>query len=164
MACRGVHFAIAGEELANLLAARNDDEVLLVVQEQIEQPWDESWLYETDKAWEAIHRCLTDGRIGLDNGTDPLRLCILGGRQLHAGDDYIVSLKTPHQVLNLSDSLKAIDEETLRQRYLSIPQADYATALSEEDFAYTRDYFQGLSGFFARAASAGRHVIFTVDQ
>ena len=37
--------------------------MLDIVQEEIEEPWDEEWLLEMDKAWDAIHRCLTDGRL-----------------------------------------------------------------------------------------------------
>jgi len=35
--------------------------------------------------------------------------------------------------------------------------------LSEEDFVYTWSSFEGLPGFFARAAKAKRAVLFTTD-
>ena len=82
MACRGVLFAITDHKISKLEAAQGDDEVMNVVQMEIEQPWDETWLYQLDKTWDAIHRCVTDGRIGFTNGEFPLGLCIRGGRQL----------------------------------------------------------------------------------
>jgi len=94
MACRGVLFAITDHKISKLEAAQGDDEVMNVVQMEIEQPWDETWLYQLDKAWDAIHRCVTDGRIGFTNGEFPIGLCILGGSQLHRGENHIVALKT----------------------------------------------------------------------
>ncbi len=82
MSCRGVQVAITEEELGRLLATQSDEELLSVISDDIEEPWDENWLVQTDKAWDAIHRCLTDGKLEYENGDYPLRLCILGGRQL----------------------------------------------------------------------------------
>ena len=57
MACRGVHFALTSQEDQRLLAATNDAAVVEILQEEVEERWNEEWLYETDKAWDAIHRC-----------------------------------------------------------------------------------------------------------
>lgn len=85
MARRGVHFAITVDDLTALRSAEGDGAVMTVI-EAIETRWEKEagLICETDKAWEAIHRCLTDGRLTFDGGTDPLRLCILGGEQLYA--------------------------------------------------------------------------------
>ena len=37
----------------------------MAVIEEIEDRWDRDWLVETDKAWDAIHRCLTGGTLEL---------------------------------------------------------------------------------------------------
>lgn len=63
MSCLGVHFAINGEIADKLSRAKSDEELVEIVQEKIEEKWDESHLYETDKAWDAIHRCLSDGSL-----------------------------------------------------------------------------------------------------
>lgn len=54
----------------------------------VEERWEktEGYVCETDKARDAIHRYLTDGKLEFENGTDPLRLTILGGEQLHPDD------------------------------------------------------------------------------
>lgn len=70
MACRGVHFAIDNKAYEKLLTAGSDDAVIEIVQEEIEEEWDEKWLRETDKAWDAIHRCLTDGKLEWDSGSN----------------------------------------------------------------------------------------------
>ncbi|GHC12684.1 DUF1877 family protein [Cerasicoccus arenae] len=165
MACRGVHFAITDDDLKALRAAESDEALIEIIQEEIEERWekDAGFVCETDKAWDAIHRCLTDGRLEFENGTEPLRLCILGGEQLYSGEDYIVSL-VPHEKLRtLADSLKRVTAEFMGQRYSELPD-DYGTGKSQEDCQYTWDWYSGLPLFFDQAEKAGRHVIFTVDQ
>ena len=165
MACRGVHFAITDEDLEALRRADSDEALVEVIQEEIEERWekDAGFVCETDKAWDAIHRCLTDGRLEYRNGSLPLRLCILGGEQLFSGDDYIVSLVTNEKLRDLADALSKISPEFIGERYSELP-SDYQTEKSQEDCQYTWDWFSDLPGFFDPAASSGRHVIFTVDQ
>jgi hypothetical protein len=156
MGCRGVLFAITKEEAERLRSARgNDADVLSIVQDEIEEAWDESFLCETDKAWDAIHRCLTNRKLSFDQSEFPRNLCILGGEQLHAGGDYIISLLTPAQVKEVADAL---------QQYLKIDQQEYGFTFGEEDFDYTWDYFERVRDFYLKAASENRWTIFTVDQ
>jgi hypothetical protein len=165
MACRGVHFAITDEDLNALRGAKSDEAIIDIIQEEIEERWEkgDGFVCETDKAWGAIHRCLTDGRLQYDNGTDPLRLCILGGEQLYSGDDYIISL-VPHSNLRpLADALGKITPEFMGERYSALP-SDYDSEKTQEDLQYIWDWFSDLPAFFDRAEKAGRHVIFTVDQ
>ena len=163
MSCRGVHFAITDEDLGLLLAAQSDREVRERIADGIEERWDEDWLIQTDKAWDAIHRCLTDGKLEYENGEYPLRLCILGGKQLYNGDDYVVSLKEPRQCADLAEALAEADEGWLRKRYFAIRAEDYGHDLTEEDFGYTFAWFSGLASFYRKAANAKRSVVFTVD-
>lgn len=74
MACQGVHFAITADDLAAVRFADSDEAVMEVIW-SVEQRFenDDGLVCESDKAWDTIHRCLTDG------GSNPLRLCILGG-------------------------------------------------------------------------------------
>jgi uncharacterized protein DUF1877 len=165
MACRGVLFAITQEQANKLQAAHGDDTaVLSIVQDEIEEAWDEAHLCQTDKAWDAIHRCLGDGTLRSNKG--PLSLCILGGEQLHKDQSYIVSLLTAEQVKQVAEALKPIDKEWLRARYFKIDPADYGLPgmLSEQDFEYTWDWFEGVREFYQKAAAEDRWSIFTVDQ
>ena len=165
MACRGVHFAITDEDLRDLRHTGSDDALIKVLHEEIEERWekDQGFVCETDKAWDAIHRCLTDGRFEFTNGIEPLRLCILGGEQLHSGDDYIVALVTHDKLRALADELAKITPDFIGDRYSALP-SDYDMEKSQEDCQYTWDWFSELPAFFERAEKAGRHVIFTVDQ
>ncbi len=147
-----------------LIHAATNSEVLSIIQDDIEERWDEEWLLELDKSWDAIHRCLTDGTLSITGGTPPLNRVILGGRQLYNGDDYIICLVTPIEAKEVALALAKVDEAWLRGRYDAIDEEGYWLAKSDGDFGYTWEYFSGLEGFFSKAADAGRFVLFTVDQ
>ena len=164
MGCLGVHFALNETDLSRLLAAATDEERKQFVQEEIEQRWDKEHLYESDKAWDAIHRCLTDGTLRWGNGTYPLNLCILGEKSLYSKDDYIITLVRPAQVPDVALALQQVDQHFIRERYYRIDPADYGLPLSEEDLEYTWAYLEWLKDFFAKAAEEGRAVVFTADQ
>ena len=164
MAARGVHFAITSDQLASLLAASNDDELMEVI-EQIEEAWEKEYLAESDKAWDAIHRCLTDGSLFYVSGEYPLNHVICGGRQLHQGDEYTVSLVTPEQVGDVSRAIDPLTEDWMRERYFSLLKRDsYDGEIGDEDFDYTWTWFENVRDLYRKAAASGRAVIFTVDQ
>ena len=73
MACRGMFFALTDEQEAELMAARNDAEVRAFVHEVEMSDWVcEPLDCETDKAWDAMHRCLSDGTLGCGRRLSPL--------------------------------------------------------------------------------------------
>lgn len=163
MACRGVYFAITDEQTATLLAADGDDGLMAAI-EAIEESWDEDNLAECDKAWDALHRALTDGRLKYGNGEYPFSHCVLGPRQLYEGDDYIVSYVSPDQVRDVAAALKPLTEEWFQERYRSIVPNDYAPEYGADDQQYTWNWFQGIRELYTKAAERGRSVVFTVDQ
>ena len=95
MACRGVHFALSPDEAEKVASADDDDDLMATI-EEIEDRWNREWLVETDKAWDAIHRCLTGGT--LEYGPTPLHKCVLGVANRHGGDGYIVNLLGTEEV------------------------------------------------------------------
>lgn len=164
MACRGVLFAITEEKVKALLAAAGDDDEVLGVVEEIEEAWETPFVAETDKAWDAIHRALTDGSLENDGGEPPLNRAILGGTHLHEGTNYIVALVPAAEVPAVAGALAAIDDDALRDRYARIVPPDYAPEYGDEDREYTVENFRDVVALYARAAKAGRAVVFTVDQ
>lgn len=162
MVCRGVHFALTPQQEAALLAATSDEAVRQVVQEQIEEPWDEAHTCETDKAWDAIHRCLVGGQLVDDSSV--LARCVLGGRQLHRGEDYIASYLTSAEVVDVASALESIDRELMRERYGEIGAHGYDGPVGEQDFEYTWSCFESLREFYRASARLWRPVLFSVDQ
>ncbi len=161
MAHRGVHFALTGSQTQALLAAQNDDELMSII-EEIEEEWNEEYLAQSDKAWNAIHGCLTDGSLLYESGRYPLNHCICGGQQLFSGEDYTVSFVSTAQVTDVAAALSQITQHWMRERYFSIPQNDYGT-LSDDDFQYMWKWFQEVRQLYETASIKGRAVIFTVD-
>jgi hypothetical protein len=163
MACRGVFFSVDEQQRKALLDAQGDDELMAVV-EEIEEAWDEEHLAECDKSWDALHRLLTDGQLAYGNGEYPLSHCVLGPRQLHEGDDYIVSLVDPPDVAAVAARLKSVTQEWFADRYRNVVPSDYDETYGEEDLEYTWEWFQDVRKLYESAAAEGRSVIFTVDQ
>lgn len=163
VASRGVHFALTRADEDRVLTAA-DDEALMEVVEDIEERWERGFVAETDKAWDAIHRCLTGGALAFDGGTYPLNRAVLGGRQLYDGDDYIVCYVPADEVRDVAAALEPLGEAWLRSRYFALDPGDYGAEHSDEDFEYTWDNFIGMRDFFVEAAGRGRAVLFTVDQ
>jgi hypothetical protein len=177
MACRGVLFAVTDDEGAQLRklggnrspldflfgrGSRRDEQVLEAV-EEIEERWEQDWLCETDKAWDAIHRCLGDGNLGYSLNR-PSKGAILGGEPLYGGEDYVISFKTGTQVKAIANALAAISDQEIGERYDALSENLYQLPKSAEDRAYTVEYFGAIRDFYLKAAAAGRPVVFTVDQ
>jgi len=158
----GVHFALTEVDEDRLLAAESDEDVMAIV-EEIEESYPAESKCDTDKAWDPIHRSLTDGRLEYANGTFPLNAAILGGDQLIDELDYTVTYLSATQVPVVAEALDAIEEDWFRARYFAIDDPEYVTEIGEEDYDYAWDGFQDVRDFFAATAKSGRAVIFTVD-
>jgi uncharacterized protein DUF1877 len=161
---RAVLFILTKADQDRIESATGDDDELMEAVEEIEERWDEPNLIELDKAWDAIHRALTDGQLGWSNGEPPLNQAILGGPNLHGENDYIVILKSSQAVAGVADALAGIDDEAFRERYRQLVPHDYAPEYGEEDLEYSSGWFSGLREFYRAAAERGRAVLFTVDQ
>ncbi|GGN90894.1 hypothetical protein GCM10010112_76720 [Actinoplanes lobatus] len=152
----GVHFAITADQEQALLDADGDDDAVGDLLGDIEENWDDDQLkVDTDKAWDEIHRCLTDGSLDPDAGDYPLSHAILGGRDMH--DEYYVIYVDAGQVRDVAGALRDIDRAGLRQRFdtlLPVGERDY-----DFDLLWT-DYVEVVN-FYQRAAAAGRAVLFT---
>jgi hypothetical protein len=163
MSARGVHFALSRTQVRALLAAKSDRKLISLI-EQIEDSWEIPFLAESDKAWDAIHRCLTDGSLLYISGEYPLNHCICGGRQLHRGRGYTVSFVTVRQVKDVAAALGKITKGWMRKRYDQIDPEEYnEVEMGDDDFSYSWGNFLDVRRFYKKAAQAGRAVIFTVD-
>ncbi|MET7419933.1 YfbM family protein [Dactylosporangium sp. NPDC005555] len=147
----GVHFAVTAEQEKALLKAARNDEVGDLVEDLGEDWDDESMKVDSDKAWDALHRCLGDEY--------PLSHAILGGEDLH--EEYWVVHVTAEQVRDVAAALRGLDRAWLRERFDAFDKDDYAGAGDDRDFEYTWGNFADIRAFYDRAATAGRAVVFT---
>ena len=167
MSCLGVHFALTENEAVHLRSLNDEQARLDHLREVVEETYFNQYpdlKAESDKAWDAMHRVLTDGKLTWDGGEYPLNHVVLGGELLYTESDYIISLKTSEQVRDIAGALQDITEEDFRRRYFAIDASSYGFPLTEEDFRYTWDWFQGVRDLYTRAAKEGRFVLFTADQ
>ncbi len=164
MSSIGVLFAVTVDEVAELEARAGSDELADFVSEEIEERDDPGQSFDLDKAWDALHRCLTDGTLDVGAGTFPLNAAVLGRGTLDAGEEYFVGLTRAADVPAVAAALAAVDETFLRHAYRTVLPADYAPEYGEDDLEYTVGSFEGLPGFWQAATASGRSVIFTVSQ
>lgn len=139
----GVHFAITPAQESLVPDGIGD----------LEESWAEPALkVDTDKAWDAIDRCLSGAGY-------PLSHAVLGGR--HLTTDYYAVLVTAAEVHDVAAALQPVTEEWLRERYDALDEDDYGVLLDDEDFAYTWSNFEEVRALYERASAAGRAVLFT---
>jgi hypothetical protein len=163
MSCRGVFFAIEKSDSKKLRKCKNDEELVEYIEENIEEEWEKEWLCETDKSWDAMHRCFAEGKLELVGGIPPLNSTIFGGEILNTESDYYVSLKDNKLVKKIGKEILLINREKLRSLYNKISN-DYQGDLNDEDFDYTWEWFESVKEFYIKVAQSKRDIIFTVDQ
>ena len=167
MAQLGVLFSLEENEIVKLKSFESDEDRLQYLQEEIEEPYFENHedrVAELDKSWDALHRSLTDGNLEYSNGTFPLSHVVLGGDVIYTSGDYIMTVKTPHEVKRISEEIYKIDKEFLRGMYYKIDANNYGFPLTEDDFDYTWTWLEASREFWKLAAIENRYVLFTVDQ
>jgi hypothetical protein len=163
MSALGVHFAVTSAQARALLAAGSDRALMALIHE-LEEANEQPFVVQSDKAWDAIHRCLTDGSLLYVSGEYPLNLCICGGRQLFRGRNYTASFVSARQVKDVAEALDKVTKRWMRKRYFLLDPQEYnEVEMGEEDFDYTWENFLDVRRFYRKAAEAGRAVIFTVD-
>ena len=163
MSCLGGFRAITKEELDRLRSVPRADRVPDYLDEM-----DQEDSCDLDKAWDAIHRALTNGKLEYGGKNPPGCWVILGGEVLRGDregeEDYIVTCKNPHQVKRICQFLQELTEETFRELYFAIDPEEYGFELSEDDFEYTWYYLSDSIPFWKNAAEKQLWVLFDVDQ
>jgi len=171
MACRGVLFAI-NEEIKEKLLSVGRTEIVEHIVEEIEEVFFENnrdGLAEVDKAWDAIQRAFSNGKLLFTKeGEYPLNHLIFGESVLYGDrddeDDYIVTLNNPQMVKDIYRALEMLDESSFKQKYQAIDESEYGLPMGDDDFQYTWDWLKDTLLFWKMASEQNLYVIFTVDQ
>lgn len=158
MACRGIYLIIDDAQREAILTGANSaarrDLVNALEAELLPGPL----ALELDLAWEAMHRCLTDGT--LRDGEGPLSLFVLGGDRVDVGRAHIARIVSPTQARAATDASHDVTQSQFRNAYFALrARVDYA--INETDFQYTWSAFLDARDFFPRAAAMNRWVLFT---
>ncbi|WP_300369726.1 DUF1877 family protein [Brachyspira sp.] len=171
MGCLGMFFALSDKDLNKLLKTSRLERPDFVT-EYLEEIYFEKhtkYVYELDKSWDTMHRCLSnDGLLVFGDDNYPLGSIIMGGDVLYGNgddeEDYIITLKKENMVKDIAKKIETITKEKFKEKYFKIDEKDYEYTLNDEDFEYTWDYFYRSIEFWTNASQSNRSVIFTVDQ
>lgn len=163
MACRGYFLALDEPCTALLLAQDGNDEWLSEVIQELDMS-DAPDHCDVDRAWDGIHRCLTEGELGGEDGRYPLNAVVLGGLPMHRGDDYVVSFNTSAEVRDVAAALTDLDLEPFIARYWTLDPNEYGAAIDQGGLDYLTYYLREITRFYQQAAQAGWSTVFVVDQ
>lgn len=165
MSCLGVSFALTDDEIALIKSLETDEARAFQIREVLEETiYDTDRAQDTDKAWCGIHVCLTNPLFKEHFPDAPLEQVIMGGEQLHIGDEYIISLCSAETVQALAKILPEITEAEMNAAYAMIEPDYLGIPGGEDDQEYTWVYFEDLVPFWLHAAERGHHVLFSADQ
>ena len=129
---RGVYFAITDEQKNALDSLKSPEERYTYVIEEIEEKWEKDFLVQTDKAWDAMHRSLSEfppdtpamwpgdepWALPDAHGSYPLKITVLGGKQLADPEsDFFLRMIEAAELPDLVEALNKIDEAEMRDRY-----------------------------------------------
>jgi hypothetical protein len=163
MACRGYFLALDESCMALLLAADGDDARVIDTIHELDAT-NAPATCDVDKAWDGIHRCLTEGKLGSEDGTYPLNAVVLGGLPMHQGDDYIVSFNTAVEVCEVSAALTDLNLEPFLARYWTLDADEYGALIDQEGLDYLTSYLDQVTAFYQCAARTGWATVFVADQ
>jgi len=164
MSGQGYHFAINDDLVKNLLACRDEMQVLDVIDALLETCGnDPDTVAGGSKRWGVLHRCLCDGTYSPKGGSYPLNQCFLGGRLL-ATEGSIVNLVMPKGVVDVADALSVLNDAWFRQRFIAVFAAEYADGDLGGDLEELVEEFDELRSFYFRAARSGGAVVFYTDD
>ena len=163
MACRGYFLALDEACTVLVLAEDGNDERLIEVIKALDMT-DAPDECGADKAWDGIHRCLTEGKLGGEDGSYPLNAVILGGLPLHQSDSYIVSYNAPAEVRDVAAALTDFDLVPFIARYWTLDAEEYGASIDQDGLDYLTYYLREITAFYQRAAQAGWASVFVADQ
>jgi hypothetical protein len=158
----GFHILLNREDAKKLFSHKEPEAIRSFVKQLTESKdyKKQERVLECGTAWDAIHRCLTDGTLDPTGGDPPLNNAILGGRQLYKSDDYLVSLVRPDMAPFVSEALNDVKYEDMHAAYLKIDAADYGRPLNEKDFEKAWVIFQQVRAFYETAAQDLDAIVF----
>lgn len=164
MAGRGVLFALDDAEERQMLAIPDARARVAWVASTIEERWDRDWLHETDALWFPVHYCLHGSSGFPQPGLPPEARTIFGGTPLGVPQLYSIDYKDADLVRRIATALSRMRDDAIWARAGLVERKDYTGPRDDNLKVGVFDEIQALATFYAKAAEAGRCVIFTVDM
>lgn len=113
--------------------------------------------FDVDKAWRSLDNAL------VESGRPALAKVVFGGECLRPKAQDLFLLREEGVVL-AAEELAMVTRDQLHDWFMVKPTKDrWAHPRNSEEFEYTWAQFRGLPTFFAKAALARRHLVFSVS-
>ena len=162
MVGRGYHIALTREHAKRVFNQLDDEALRAFLNELItsKQMIDSGRVLDIGTSWDAIHRCLTEGELDPAGGEFPLNHTILGGKELHKGDDYAATLIRPDITGFVAEALNEIREPEFREKFFTLNPDSYKGLINEKAFLEVWLAVTNLRVFFDAAAENLEAVIF----
>jgi hypothetical protein len=156
------------ERFLNAATMEGDEAVHLLLEPLLERQGKLPLHVDMDKAWEPIHRCLTEdhtpgGGLDVDGGRYPLNLCVFGGEGLLEEGYRSAWLVRAEQVADLAEEIFKVSRFWFRARFFELPD-DQFHEIDETMFEWAWAHFRDLPPFFLRAARQKAAVICTISH
>lgn len=151
-------------DLAKRVFAQKDDENLRQLLDELRTDKglkQSGRILELGTLWDPLHRCLTEGELNPEAGEPPLNLAVLGGKQLHQGDDYAAGLVRPDMTNYVAEALAEIKEEDFRTKFFGLSGSSYRLPLDEKLFMQVWLALRSVRVFYEAAAENLEAVVFT---
>ena len=164
MVGRGYHIALTREAAKQLFAQQDDDNLRSFLDELKTSPEmkkSDRVLETPGPIWDALHRCLTEGELDIAAGEFPLNHAVLGGRQLHKGDDYAAVLVRRDMCAFIAEALGEVQEVELRKKFMALNPQSYQALRTEKEFTQLWLALQNLKVFYDAAAENLDAIVFT---
>jgi hypothetical protein len=159
----GFHIALSREHAKRLFAIKDDPSLAQFLEElrSLPEMRRSGRLLDSGTAWDAIHRCLTEGELDPAAGEFPLNHAVLGGKQLHRGPDSTAVLVRPDMTRFIADALEELNEDDVRKEFFALDPKSYREPIDEKHFMQIWIKLQDLKVFFQAAAENLEAVVFT---
>lgn len=120
-------------------------------------------VFDSGDLWDPLHRCLTEGELDPTAGEFPLNHAVLGGKQLHQGNDYVAALVRPDMANFVAEALADVKEEDMRKSFFGLKPESYKQPINEKAFIALWLALQDLRVFYDAAAENLEAVVFTAQ-
>jgi hypothetical protein len=159
---KGYHIALTREHTKRVFSQLDDESLRAFLNELITSPEmiKSGRVLDIGASWDAIHRCLTDGDLDPAGGEFPLNHTILGGKELHKGDDYAATLIRADITPFVAEALNELREPEFREKFFALDPKSYDQPIDEKSFLEVWLAITNLRVFFDAAAENLEAVIF----
>lgn len=164
MSGEAAYLVLTRDDAKQLFGQKEDEAVRRVVEELCQSPKhvSDGLVLNCGTHWDPIHRALTEGRLDPQDGDFPLDHCVLGGRQLHNGEDFDAILIRPDIVPHIAAALHDIKREEFFANYMAIDAADYGKEPTEAEADQVWGTLKLIRQMYDGAAVEHAAVVFTV--